>query len=241
MSRSRIPLWDLMRAPKKKARKQHGLPPWEYTPYINSDAWAKMRGHTFALLGRRCEVCASKKKVQVHHNNYGSLGGERPEKDLIILCTTCHEALHATTPASALGKRWFQSACSLCTRNHTKQTKYLSCGAPSGGAEPRILRVCKLCEDSLSGRLLVEKKDAASRRQKEEKQQRRLKEQIKKEIKREKRKAAREKRRAAAGTRPVVPKKSRKKRPPTKEQILRALAKAADPPMIVVKKKARRS
>lgn len=44
--------------------------------------------------GGKCARCGSKKRLTVHHRHYGNIGFERPEDDIVLLCSECHNDLH---------------------------------------------------------------------------------------------------------------------------------------------------
>ena len=144
----------------------------DYKEYINSYEWNRKRVKAFYVLGKRCEVCGSSKNIHVHHNNYGSLGNEKPRADLVILCKECHKELHLLVPTNSLGKRSVGYTkghrCTLCMdSNQYKKTKYLSCGFstqlghswknPKPKAH-RILHICERCLEAVGPRLLEENK-----------------------------------------------------------------------------------
>ena len=145
-----------------------------YHEYINSPAWRKKRIQTYWCLGKVCEVCGSSKKIHVHHNNYSSLGSEKIFRDFVILCESCHEAFHKVTPSQELGKKpvGYKKKCSLCMRKN-KLTEYLSCSTyrrtkDQKERKKRPLRICKICAQSLVGRLLTENKNAVQKEKLEE-------------------------------------------------------------------------
>ena len=144
-----------------------------YHEYINSLAWRKKRIQTYWCLGKICEVCGSSKKIHVHHNNYSSLGSEKIFRDFVILCESCHEAFHKVTPSQELGKKpvGYKKKCSLCMRKN-KLTEYLSCSTyrrtkDQKERKKRALRICKVCVESLTGRLLIENKNEALKEKRE--------------------------------------------------------------------------
>ena len=61
-----------------------------YTEYLQSPHWQSVRKWALERAGHKCQLCGSRKHLQVHHNSYGSLGEEVP-CDLIVLCDPCHE------------------------------------------------------------------------------------------------------------------------------------------------------
>lgn len=152
----------------------------DYKEYINSYEWNRKRVKAFYVLGKRCEVCGSSKNIHVHHNNYGSLGNEKPRADLVILCKECHKELHLLVPTNSLGKRSVGYTkghrCTLCMdSNQYKKTKYLSCGLstqlghswknPKPKAH-RILHICERCLEAVGPRLLEENKITNSMKKK---------------------------------------------------------------------------
>jgi 5-methylcytosine-specific restriction endonuclease McrA len=64
-----------------------------YEEYLKTPHWLMMRGKIKARDGHKCVLCASRNKLEVHHNCYDHLGYEPPE-DLITLCDGCHEKHH---------------------------------------------------------------------------------------------------------------------------------------------------
>lgn len=64
-----------------------------YDDYLNDDHWKKTRSEALDRAGHRCQLCCSKIKLNVHHNNYDNLWHEDP-KDLIVLCRYCHAKFH---------------------------------------------------------------------------------------------------------------------------------------------------
>jgi len=68
---------------------------WYRGEYLSSDHWQGKRREVFATHHRHCAVCrANNVPLDVHHQTYAHLGDERPE-DLILLCRSCHDEVHA--------------------------------------------------------------------------------------------------------------------------------------------------
>ena len=65
----------------------------EYYDYLDSDKWKSIKSRLFILLGKYCERCGSKERIQVHHITYERLFNERFD-DLEILCENCHKKEH---------------------------------------------------------------------------------------------------------------------------------------------------
>lgn len=64
-----------------------------YRAYLLTSEWRQTRNAKLRKAGYRCEVCGSKRALQVHHLSYERLGAERDE-DLQVLCAGCHEDQH---------------------------------------------------------------------------------------------------------------------------------------------------
>jgi hypothetical protein len=58
------------------------------TKYFLSKAWQRKRRQVINLRGGRCEVCKSKKRLQVQHLTYDRLGREEMD-DLKVVCGWC--------------------------------------------------------------------------------------------------------------------------------------------------------
>lgn len=67
----------------------------DYSEYLQSETWSRRRKEVFELYGHLCLKCGSSKNLHVHHKTYKRLGVERIDLDLIPLCETCHDKLHA--------------------------------------------------------------------------------------------------------------------------------------------------
>lgn len=46
--------------------------------------------------GWGCQVCGKRANLQVHHLKPRSQSGDDVEKNLITLCSTCHDQVHGT-------------------------------------------------------------------------------------------------------------------------------------------------
>ena len=62
----------------------------DYPEYLKSEHWQQTRKAALEFWGRRCSICKSGFKVEVHHNNYQCLGREKLS-DTTCLCELCHE------------------------------------------------------------------------------------------------------------------------------------------------------
>lgn len=73
--------------------KYAAAPAGDYDEYLRSPHWERIRARALFRAANRCQLCASLKRLDVHHNTYENLGHERPE-DVIVLCRMCHEKHH---------------------------------------------------------------------------------------------------------------------------------------------------
>ena len=64
-----------------------------YTQYLTTSHWRELSTWLKTEL-KKCQLCGARRyKLQVHHNTYENLGNE-PRKDLIVLCSGCHDLFH---------------------------------------------------------------------------------------------------------------------------------------------------
>jgi hypothetical protein len=66
------------------------MPPAQY---VLTAHWQTVRSFMLDRAGHRCQTCSSRISLDVHHNNYESLGEETPY-DLVVLCRDCHGIFH---------------------------------------------------------------------------------------------------------------------------------------------------
>mgnify|MGYP000739796043 CR=1 FL=1 len=65
----------------------------EYEKYLESNHWKEIRKKALKRAGYKCQLCASNKELNVHHNTYKNLGHE-DLNDLVVLCRNCHKKFH---------------------------------------------------------------------------------------------------------------------------------------------------
>lgn len=65
----------------------------EYENYIKGPIWREFREKAFDFYGRNCSTCGSVYNLHVHHKHYKTFMKEQVG-DVMILCETCHEAVH---------------------------------------------------------------------------------------------------------------------------------------------------
>lgn len=76
---------------KKKITKER----LEYSNYLKSDYWKKVRFLVLKRDGRKCTMCESKSRLEVHHIKYDNRGNELNHlQDLTTLCSNCHKTIH---------------------------------------------------------------------------------------------------------------------------------------------------
>jgi 5-methylcytosine-specific restriction endonuclease McrA len=52
----------------------------------------------------QCQMCGSRRNLQVHHKEFRSHSGDDCEDNLITLCHKCHARAHLGADAKCLGK-----------------------------------------------------------------------------------------------------------------------------------------
>ena len=61
-----------------------------YGDFLQSEYWATIRDHLISQIGK-CQLCARRESLQVHHNSYENHGREHAHlEDLLVLCDRCH-------------------------------------------------------------------------------------------------------------------------------------------------------
>lgn len=63
-----------------------------YECYLNTKHWKHFREEAIKYF-RKCCLCSSQYKLNVHHNNYDNLGMET-FNDVAVLCGECHSKFH---------------------------------------------------------------------------------------------------------------------------------------------------
>ncbi len=64
-----------------------------YDEYLRSPIWQRTRELALEYYGRKCCLCNSSERLNVHHRTYERRGHERLA-DLIVLCRDCHAGYH---------------------------------------------------------------------------------------------------------------------------------------------------
>lgn len=65
-----------------------------YTDYLQTPHWQRIRREALARARHRCALCPSRKRLEVHHRTYARKGHENPE-DVVVLCGECHGRHHS--------------------------------------------------------------------------------------------------------------------------------------------------
>lgn len=73
-----------------------------YEQYLQTRWWTGRRNQALREAQYRCEVCESKRQLQVHHVTYERLGCELPE-DLAVVCRGCHLGHHHNETQTGIG------------------------------------------------------------------------------------------------------------------------------------------
>lgn len=66
----------------------------DYKDQLLDKRWKDLSNKIKDRDGRKCVVCDSKRKLNVHHKKYTGMAWEAPESDLITLCEECHSKIH---------------------------------------------------------------------------------------------------------------------------------------------------
>lgn len=66
----------------------------DYGEYLLSPHWKKMRQKRIEKDKGVCALCGAASNLQVHHLTYERLGAEG-DADLLTLCASCHQRVHA--------------------------------------------------------------------------------------------------------------------------------------------------
>jgi len=61
--------------------------------HLQSDYWHNLKQTRLAMANQACEHCGIMGNLHLHHISYANLGIEDIE-DVVILCATCHQAVH---------------------------------------------------------------------------------------------------------------------------------------------------
>jgi 5-methylcytosine-specific restriction endonuclease McrA len=62
----------------------------EYKEYLSGTTWQIKRNLALERARNRCQLCNSRKNLEVHHRKYPLILGNEPQEDLTVLCHRCH-------------------------------------------------------------------------------------------------------------------------------------------------------
>jgi 5-methylcytosine-specific restriction endonuclease McrA len=97
--------WDVRKQGRTdEIRRLKQLPYWQY---LFSPHWEATRRRALQRMPQ-CQLCEAERRLDVHHLTYQRLGWEK-ESDLIVLCSRCHEWVHAN-PHRETVLRWMEPA-----------------------------------------------------------------------------------------------------------------------------------
>jgi hypothetical protein len=67
----------------------------QYQDYLESDEWIRLRNDAFRVWKKRCHICGTSKRLQIHHLCYGEFPEDSTIEDLMPLCGPCHKKVHS--------------------------------------------------------------------------------------------------------------------------------------------------
>ncbi len=65
----------------------------EKAHYMKSQKWREKRQIILKRDNHKCVKCHTKDRLEVHHKTYERLGNEY-NRDLVVLCRSCHQKIH---------------------------------------------------------------------------------------------------------------------------------------------------
>src|SRR5258705_3886347 len=74
-----------------------------YSEYLQSPQFAKIRALSLSKSSTRCYCCRKSRELQPHHTAYDRLGNER-QKDIVWVCRSCHIEIHELAFRTTLKK-----------------------------------------------------------------------------------------------------------------------------------------
>jgi hypothetical protein len=84
-------------------RRRHSL---LYLLYLRSPIWRLRRRVWIIRALGRCEQCARRRGLTIHHRTYRRLGHER-RSDITVLCWRCHQLQHAPARPRSAWRNWW--------------------------------------------------------------------------------------------------------------------------------------
>jgi hypothetical protein len=75
--------------------RQARLQAMPYKEYLATAEWHEKRRAAYKRADYRCQLCgASETELHAHHRSYENRAKEGEERDLIVLCASCHKRVH---------------------------------------------------------------------------------------------------------------------------------------------------
>jgi hypothetical protein len=150
---------------------------WYAQIYLKSDHWKALKKAKAKEVGRKCEICGSKKRLEFHHDNYRDIY-DVTTADLRILCHTHHHEFHfGTKPEKASKKKGKKTpipafnieGLDLRSPSLAESVKPLIMGLKNCQKNPRLntiirkMRSLKLPQDAINS-IIILKSGAKARR-----------------------------------------------------------------------------
>lgn len=92
-NRKSLAAMELARYVAKNESAKTNLQSMPYREYLQTEEWQKIRSAVLKRALYCCQLCSSKRKLNVHHRTYARRGNEL-SSDLIVLCEECHHVFH---------------------------------------------------------------------------------------------------------------------------------------------------
>jgi 5-methylcytosine-specific restriction endonuclease McrA len=61
---------------------------------LDPELYEQLRKQVLRRDGWRCQLCGSRRNLQIHHKQLRSQQGSDNDSNLITLCVDCHEGVH---------------------------------------------------------------------------------------------------------------------------------------------------
>lgn len=99
-----------------------------YREFLKSPEWWAIRAGALERSGNQCFGCESTQNLHVHHVSYKRVGGNEVPDDLMVLCRSCHRAVHNLPVVAGYEGRSQEvidkiRAQTVLQRNATRKTK----------------------------------------------------------------------------------------------------------------------
>lgn len=91
-----------------------------YAEYLKSDHWKRMKQKMRKVKNNQfCFICRKPNNLHVHHKTYENLGNEHT-KELMFLCSECHEEAHERLRCPTYKKETLKNVARILMREHKK-------------------------------------------------------------------------------------------------------------------------